>query len=404
MKTILIREDLEQAAELLRNGGLVGVPTETVYGLAGNGLDEAAVHRIYEVKGRPELKPLALMVPDADGMERYCVAVPQAAKALAERFWPGPLSIVLKARTDLVPEIVRAGGETVSLRCPDHALTLQALKLAGVPFAAPSANPSGSPSPKTAGEVLGYFDGQIEAVIDGGPCGLGRESTILDMSHTPYRVLRQGALAAEEIRAALTENLRIIGITGPSGAGKTTALSLLREKGALVLDCDAVYHELLQSNDKLLAALDAAFPGTVRNGALDRKALGGIVFADPAALETLNGITHRVVSEEIERRLAEHAVQGGELAALDAVELISSGLGERCDLTVAVLADEDVRIRRIMARDGIDREQALRRVRAQKTENYYGERCDRVLMNNGDAASFAKDFLNVIGGQERWTI
>ena len=84
MKTILIREDLEQAAELLRNGGLVGVPTETVYGLAGNGLDEAAVHRIYEVKGRPELKPLALMVPDADGMERYCVAVPQAAKALAE--------------------------------------------------------------------------------------------------------------------------------------------------------------------------------------------------------------------------------------------------------------------------------------------------------------------------------
>ena len=296
MKTILIREDLEQAAALLRNGGLVGVPTETVYGLAGNGLDEAAVRRIYEVKGRPEVKPLALMVSGAEEMERYCEDVPQAAKALAERFWPGPLSIVLKARTDVVPEIVRAGGETVSLRCPDHAMTLQALKLAGIPFAAPSANPSGSPSPKTADEVLSYFNGQIDAVIDGGPCGLGRESTILDMSRVPYRILRQGALAAEEIRAALAENLRVIGITGPSGAGKTTALSLLREKGAFVLDCDAVYHELLERDATLLGAIEQAFPGTVKDGALDRKTLGTVVFSDPDALETLNGITHRFVS------------------------------------------------------------------------------------------------------------
>ena len=200
MKTILIREDLEQAAALLRNGGLVGVPTETVYGLAGNGLDEAAVRRIYEVKGRPEVKPLALMVSGAEEMERYCEDVPQAAKALAERFWPGPLSIVLKARTDVVPEIVRAGGETVSLRCPDHAMTLQALKLAGIPFAAPSANPSGSPSPKTADEVLSYFNGQIDAVIDGGPCGLGRESTILDMSRVPYRERSPRRRSARRLR------------------------------------------------------------------------------------------------------------------------------------------------------------------------------------------------------------
>ena len=375
MKTILIREDLEQAAALLRNGGLVGVPTETVYGLAGNGLDEAAVRRIYEVKGRPEVKPLALMVSGAEEMERYCEDVPQAAKALAERFWPGPLSIVLKARTDVVPEIVRAGGETVSLRCPDHAMTLQALKLAGIPFAAPSANPSGSPSPKTADEVLSYFNGQIDAVIDGGPCGLGRESTILDMSRVPYRILRQGALAAEEIRAALAENLRVIGITGPSGAGKTTALSLLREKGAFVLDCDAVYHELLERDATLLGAIEQAFPGTVKDGALDRKTLGTVVFSDPDALETLNGITHRFVSEEIGRRLSDFATAGGTLAALDAVELIASGLGEICDLTIGVLADEELRVRRIMARDGIGREAALLRVRAQiyrKVFQYFG--------------------------------
>ena len=396
MKTILIREDLEQAAALLRNGGLVGVPTETVYGLAGNGLDEAAVRRIYEVKGRPEVKPLALMVSGAEEMERYCEDVPQAAKALAERFWPGPLSIVLKARTDVVPEIVRAGGETVSLRCPDHAMTLQALKLAGIPFAAPSANPSGSPSPKTADEVLSYFNGQIDAVIDGGPCGLGRESTILDMSRVPYRILRQGALAAEEIRAALAENLRVIGITGPSGAGKTTALSLLREKGAFVLDCDAVYHELLERDATLLGAIEQAFPGTVKDGALDRKTLGTVVFSDPDALETLNGITHRFVSEEIRRRLSDFATAGGTLAALDAVELIASGLGEICDLTIGMLADEELRVRRIMARDGIGREAALLRVRAQKPEEYYRQNCGAVVYNNGDREQFTEKFFNIL--------
>ena len=128
MKTQIIREYLAQAAEILRRGGLVAVPTETVYGLAGNGLDEEAVRQIYEIKGRPEVKPLALMVPDAGEIEYYCLEVPEAAKALAEKFWPGPLSIVLKAKTGIVPDIVRAGGETVSLRCPDHPMTLEALK------------------------------------------------------------------------------------------------------------------------------------------------------------------------------------------------------------------------------------------------------------------------------------
>ena len=158
MKTQIITAELDAAAELLRRGELVAVPTETVYGLAGNGLDEEAVHAIYEVKGRPERKPLSLMVPDAGAMARYCEDVPAQAYALAERFWPGPLTIVLKAK-ESVPEIVRAGGETVGLRCPDHPLTLALLKKAQIPFAAPSANPSGEPSPKTAGEVRAYLDG-----------------------------------------------------------------------------------------------------------------------------------------------------------------------------------------------------------------------------------------------------
>ena len=124
MKTAVITENPEQAAELIRTGGLVAVPTETVYGLAGNGLDPEAVHRIYEVKGRPEVKPLSLMVHDAAAMEHYCEDVPEAAYVLAEKVWPGPLTIVLKAKP-CVPSIVRAGGETVGLRCPDHPLTLK---------------------------------------------------------------------------------------------------------------------------------------------------------------------------------------------------------------------------------------------------------------------------------------
>lgn len=396
METIIIHDDLNTAAQIIRRGGLVGVPTETVYGLAGNGLDEAAVRQIYEVKGRPEVKPLALMIHDAGEIDRYCQAVPEAAKALAARFWPGPLSIVLRARTDVVPEIVRAGGDTVSLRCPDHPLTLEALRLAGLPFAAPSANPSGQPSPKTAEEVCSYFAGRIDAVIDGGPCGLGRESTILDMSRAPWRILRQGALPEQSIRGALRERLRLIGITGPSGSGKTTALQLLSERGALVLDCDAVYHELLRDRQELLDELSAAFPGTVRDGVLDRSALAKIVFSDGHALAALNRITHRYVADEVSRRLEDFAMAGGTLAALDAIELISGGLADKCDIVIGILADEETRVSRIMARDGIDREAALLRVRAQRDAGYFIDNCDCIVENNGSAAEFTNRFLKAL--------
>lgn len=396
METQIIREDLSQAAEIIRRGGLVGVPTETVYGLAGNGLDEQAVRQIYEVKGRPEVKPLALMVTDAGEMERYCRDVPEAAKALAEKFWPGPLSIVLKAKTDIVPDIVRAGGETVSLRCPDHPMTLEALRLSGLPFAAPSANPSGSPSPKTAEEVCAYFSGRIDAVIDGGPCGIGRESTILDMSRTPYRILRQGALPAEEIEAALRASLQLIGVTGPSGSGKTTAQRLLEREGALVLDCDAVYHELLERDGALLGELREAWPSAFDGARLDRKKLGLIVFSDPAALTRLNELTHRHISEELERRMTAFAMEGGRLAVLDAIELMSSGLGARCSCVIGVLADPEIRLSRIISRDGISREAALLRIQAQKSDQYFIDSCDRVVYNNGSAAEFEQIFMNTL--------
>ena len=377
----------DELVGIMRGGGLVAVPTETVYGLAGDGLDEKAVAEIYEVKGRPEVKPLSLMVHDAASMERYCENVPPQAYTLAKKFWPGPLTIVMKAKP-CVPEIVRAGGETVGLRCPDHPLTLELLEKSGVPFAAPSANPSGEPSPKNADSVLKYFDGKIDAVLDGGECGIGCESTLIDLSRTPYRILRHGALPADEIADAFVDSMKIIGITGGTGCGKTTALNELERRGALLIDCDAVYHRMLETDRPMLDEIEKYFPGAVIDGKLDRKALGAVVFTDEEALRDLNIITHRHINLEIRRILREHAMNGGTLAAIDAIELFSSGLAKRCTATIGVIADREVRIDRIMRRDGISREYAMMRVNAQRPNEYFIQKCSHVLENNGSQEEF----------------
>lgn len=394
METRIIKDDIPAAAEIIKGGGIVAVPTETVYGLAGNGLDESAVRQIYEVKGRPAVKPLSLMVPDKSAMAEYCVDVPEAAVRLAEKYWPGPLTIVLKAKPN-VPAIVRAGGATVGLRCPDHPLTLEALRLAKLPFAAPSANPSGSESPKDAAKVLEYFNGKIPAVIDGGHCGIGRESTLIDMSAKPYKILREGALGADEIADALADNMRLIGITGGTGSGKTTALDVLRDLGALVIDCDALYHELLEHSAELVADIAAEFSTAVTNGKVDRKALGEIVFTDAQKLLKLNAITHSAISRELRRRMRAWAMQGGTLAAVDAIELISSGLAGQCFATVGVTADREVRLARIMARDGVSAEYAEKRISAQHTDDYFAEHCDYILHNNGTREEFYDRCLNL---------
>ncbi len=390
MKTERIREDVARAAELIRQGGLVAVPTETVYGLAGNGLDPAAVSRIYEVKGRPAVKPLSLMVSDEKAMEIYCHDVPEQAFALARHFWPGPLTIVLPAK-EVIPGIVLAGGNTVGLRCPDHPLTLSLLRECALPLAAPSANPSGASSPKSADQVLSYFGGEIEAVIDGGSCDIGIESTLIDMSTVPYQILRQGALSCETIADALVQSMLVVGITGGSGGGKTTALRILEEQGALVIDCDAVYHELLDSNDEMLRAITAAFPDTEQNGTLNRRALAEAVFSLPDSLLLLNRITHPYVREAVFDLLRKHAMHGGTTAAIDAVELFSGGLTECCRTTVAVLADPKLRCKRIMERDHIDYDAAVARIEAQHPDEYYMANCSHILWNNADWRQFETD-------------
>ena len=177
----------------------------------------------------------------------------------------------------------------------------------------------------------------------------------------------------------------IIGITGGSGCGKTTALNVIRDMGGLILDCDAIYHQLLQTDTAMLAAIDTRFPGTVEKGALDRKKLGAIVFADENALLDLNAITHGAVKKEVLRQLESNP----KLAAIDAIGLFEGGLAELCDVTVAIIAPEKDRIARLMIRDGISEEYAKSRIAAQHTDDWFRGHCDHVLENNGKLDAFA---------------
>ena len=188
----------------------------------------------------------------------------------------------------------------------------------------------------------------------------------------------------------------IIGITGGTGCGKTTLLNLIAEHGGLILDCDAIYHELLTSDKEMLAAIDARFPGVFENGVLNRKKLGSIVFADENALLELNRITHTAVKEEVLRRLK----TAPQLAAIDAIGLFEGGLSELCDVTVAVTAPEEARVRRLMARDHISEEYARIRIRAQHDESWFRERCDYILTNDSSIDAFATKclaFLHTLG-------
>ena len=194
--------NIQAAADILRAGRLVAVPTETVYGLAADATQEKAVRANYDAKGRPETKPLNVLVDGMPMVESVCRDIPEDAYKLAEAFWPGPLTMILWGNGSL-PLIVPAGGETQGVRCPDHPDTLAVIRALGRPLACPSANLSGQPSPKSADEVLAQLGGHIDGVLDGGPSTVGVESTILDLTTTPYRILRRGGLSREAIEAVL---------------------------------------------------------------------------------------------------------------------------------------------------------------------------------------------------------
>ena len=513
-----IEDKISAAAKILRDGGLVGIPTETVYGLAANGLDEKAVKRIFEAKGRPQDNPLILTIPGQQWLPRYCKDIPPLAYVLARKFWPGPLTMILKCRTDVVPSVITAGLDTVAMRCPNPPVTLAIIREAGIPVAAPSANPSGRPSCTTAQDVLEDMDGKIEGVVDGGPCTVGVESTILDLTCGPPRLLRPGGLPLEALEQIIgpisvdkavvsplqegeqpkapgmkyrhyapkapvtvftgapeasareisrragpttgiicfdefahlfptqevhtlgpsndklaqaqrvfdalrtfdnsdvTEILAqcpdsrglglavgnrlkkaagfhvvesdsqriVLGLTGGTGAGKTSALNAIRELGGEIIDCDAVYHEMLDNDQELRNTINAAFPGVFgTDGKLNRQKLGQEVFAKKERLDKLNAIVFRFLIPELERRL-DSAPDG--LYAIDAINLIESGLDRLCDRTIAVTAPTELRVRRIMARDNITEQYARLRISAQKPDEFYRSKCDLELNNGAETA------------------
>ncbi len=206
MKTLLLSstdpKTPEIAATLIRGGELVAIPTETVYGLGADGLNVDAVAKIFEAKGRPQDNPLILHVADPMQIEDFCHSIPKTAYLLAEKFWPGPLTMVLPAR-DIVPKRTTGGLSTVAVRCPDNEITRQIISLAGVPIAAPSANISGKPSTTTAEHVLHDHNGKIPAIVDGGACRVGVESTIVDLTEERPRLLRPGGITPEQLLEVL---------------------------------------------------------------------------------------------------------------------------------------------------------------------------------------------------------
>lgn len=187
----------------------------------------------------------------------------------------------------------------------------------------------------------------------------------------------------------------ILGITGGTGCGKTTLLQLIRQRDGLVLDCDEIYHRLLEADRQMLAAIKNRFPQAFPQDFLDRKALGKIVFADPAALEALNGITHRAVRQEVLRQLE----ASPPLAAIDAIGLFESGLDSLCDITVAVTAPLEARVARLMARDGISEDYARSRIAAQHDEDWFRRRCDYILENNASPTDFLKKSVAFLDAQ-----
>ena len=525
MKTELLHRskfDIQKAGDLLRAGQVVGIPTETVYGLAANALDEAAVAKIFAAKGRPQDNPLIIHISALEQLEDLAEEISPAVWQMAEQFWPGPLTMVIKKK-DIVPDRTSAGLDTVGIRMPSHPVARAIIDAAGVPLAAPSANTSGKPSPTTARDVLDDMNGKIPAIVDGGACTVGVESTVVDMTGEFPQILRPGAITEEMIREAMgavstdratleglsddakvrspgmkyrhyapkapvillegapedtylalleqmqqpwtgvicfeeylpaikesksrlvyslgyswdhaeharrlfallrkfdrtqakrivvqcprtmganagtvnrlrkaagfqcidcKKGRRIIGVTGRSGCGKSLLSARLEQMGAQVLDADKIYAELLQTENPMTGMLNHRFPGVWKDGVLDRKKLADIVFSDEQARLDLNFITHSQVKAEMHYRTVH---SDSKLIVLDVPLLFESGIDRLCDVTLAVLADREGSLLRIMKRDGIDRPRAEARLNSQPDDAFYRARADLLLHNRGSLAEF----------------
>lgn len=530
METRLLQpnaEGIDAAAHLLKVGELVAIPTETVYGLAADAMNGEAVSSIYVAKGRPSDNPLIVHIADFRDWEPLVTHIPDNARKLAETYWPGPLTIILPA-SEKVPKVVTGGLTTVAVRFPSHPIAQAVILRSGCPLAAPSANRSGSPSPTNARRVTEDMKGRIAAILDGGDCDVGVESTVIDLCHTPPRLLRPGGITPEmleevlgeiEIDKAVTHALekgtvaaspgmkykhyapkaeitivkgspaayaeyvnthkegnvgalcfdedvprlsvpsvtygkrnnalgqaqqlfdalrqldemgiqtvyaacpdpsgvglavynrllraaafriecaiRVIGLTGPTGSGKTTVADAWREQGAYIIDTDKLARQVTAPHSPCLAKLTDTFSPAILNtdGSLNRAELAKRAFATPKDTEQLNAITHPAIVALTQQEIETASEKGYSVAVVDAPLLYEAKADALCHSIVAVVAPADVRMRRIMTRDNLTPEQAMQRMSTQKPDAFYCRDGVTVLDGSSDVAALQQQAITFL--------
>ncbi|AQS94149.1 L-threonylcarbamoyladenylate synthase [Polaribacter sp. BM10] len=301
----IISKDIQKAAQLLTDEKLVAIPTETVYGLAGNIFSEKAIKSIFSTKKRPFFNPLIVHIPSKEALKDIVVDIPEKAKLLADAFWPGSMTLVLKKNKN-IPDLITAGKDTVAVRIPNHPVTLELLNSIDFPLAAPSANPFGSISPTKPEHVESYFNNEISQVLDGGSCANGIESTIIGFNNNEPIIYRLGALALEEIEAVVGKitilNKKEVkpdapGMLARHYAPKTTTYLV-----------DDVASEIQKHNDKKIGVL--VFNSSVNNNEITEIILSKNNSMQEAATNLYNAM-HTLDSQNLDIIIAERFPNNG---------------------------------------------------------------------------------------------
>ncbi len=291
-------EDIKEAAELLRKGRLVAFPTETVYGLGANALDETAAKRIYAAKGRPSDNPLIVHIAEMKALDELAAEVPEAARKLGEAFWPGPLTMILK-KSPLVPDGTTGGLNTVAVRLPSDPIARELIRLSGVYVAAPSANASGRPSTTTAQHVYEDLNGRIDMILDGGPVSIGLESTIVDLTGNAPMILRPGYITKEQLEAVI----------GPVEYDKAVIAKQMQENVVAKAPGMKYRHYAPKgeltiyegAQEAVVAAINAEITKRLSEGAVV-----GVLATDETATAYIGGTVYSIGSRKDEESIAAH--------------------------------------------------------------------------------------------------